>query len=137
MLKWIHDNIDLSIKYSLYYLIVSFLLFIIIGIEDYPAITERILIAFAICIGYIISFYIFRLYLKMQKKIQKHHWEKFKKFLKLQANIIIIGGIVITVFILLYALFDIKTLLLQLIASNITIGIALGAIKAKIIYLKD
>jgi len=131
MFEWINNNIDLAIKYSRYYMGVSLLIFIAFGGAEFELLSDRLLMAFGLIVGYFMFSKFARFYLKMQSKIHKYSWGKVEKMLKLQANCVIGFGIFGTIFYILAGVLNIRILPLALFFINITIGLVLGTIKAK------
>lgn len=135
MMKWVYNNIDLSIKYSRYGFIACLIIFISLGSSFYPTIGERIFLSVFFVIGYFMFLYSFKLFLIMQKKIQKNSWNRAKKFLILQSNILMYFGLIGTVLFTFGLIYTVD--FANLVMINISIVMSLGSIKARKIYLED
>ena len=137
MFKYINENIDLSIKYSRYYMGLSIILFLLLKSSEYDTISEKLFVSLGIAIGYLMFFNFFRLYLKMQRKVHKYNFEKAKRILKFQANFFIGMSTFMIFLFILHGLLYGETSSFVLLAVNLPIGVALGTTKSKLEHLVE
>lgn len=135
MFKFLDKNVDVLIKYSRYYLGLSFAMFLLIGGTDYEPFPQRFFISLSILFAYFLCYNFPGLFVRMQKKINRQNWEKVKKPLKFQLNFFII---IFSIGIILFLVSSIVNFeMFTLFAINLPLGIIIGSTKTKKAYLLD
>lgn len=135
MYKWLYVNINTAIKYSRIYFLVSFIIFLVLGGNEFGGMPERAALSLSVGLGYLMFYNFMKVYLKIQIRIHRRRWYKFKKIARFQANFFLVFGVLALILIFIVALLNIRMLLFLIFAANVLIGLILGTIKSKKLYL--
>lgn len=131
MFNFLDTNIDKWIKYSRYYLILSFLIFLMAGDLSYGFVMQRIVVLLFILLAYYLFYHFAGILMKAQRNIHKHHWEKAKKSLDFQLNFFILFFSLAIILFLFGDIRNFERTKMLLVFMNIPVGLILGVIKAK------
>lgn len=137
MLRNISQKYRMFLKYSRYYLVVSIFIFMITKDDLIENFGEKLFLILGILLFYILIYSFIGYYMRMKKSVNKDRWDEVKKIADLQLNFFLFFGI-FSLASVLYSLFTFPEFApFLLLISNVAIGVVIGALKSKCIYIYE